>query len=135
MIYTSPGRILPPSVDLGIAKVHLGVLRLELFEDIRLLLFLRRGQTLLLLPLVEHHLLDHAARLPVEVRELRILWLDLGDVDLGGVLDDVRPPLHLVYLVEVDFDRFSAVGIRRQGPSRVPGVDIMRCLALLDEAD
>lgn len=54
-------------LNLGVAKVHLRVLILELLEDIYLLLLVRRGEALLLLPLVEHHLLDHAPRVTVEV--------------------------------------------------------------------
>lgn len=54
-------------LNLGVAKVHLRVLVLELLEDIYLLLLVRRGKTLLFLPLVEHHLLDHTSRVAVEI--------------------------------------------------------------------
>ena len=118
-------------VDLGIAKVHLGMLCLELLEDVHLLLLIRRGQALLLLALVVHHLLDHAARLAVEIGQLGGLGLDLGDVDLGRVGDDMRPPLHLVGLVEMDLDSLGTIGVAREGPGRVFDVDIVGGLALL----
>lgn len=117
-------------VDLGVAKVHLGVLLLELCQDIELLLFIRGGQALLLLALVEHHLLDHAASLAVEVGELGVGGLDLGNVDLGSVGDDVRPPLHLVDFVEVDLDGLGAVAVGGEGPGRVVDVDGMGEVAL-----
>ncbi|KAK5631590.1 hypothetical protein RRF57_007304 [Xylaria bambusicola] len=75
------------------------MLRLEFLEDVSLLLVIRGREAHLLLALVVHHLLDHAARLAVEVGQLAVLGLDLGDVDLGGACDDVGPPLHLVRLV------------------------------------
>lgn len=92
------------SSHLDIGKVHLRVLRLELLQDVELLLLVARGLACLLLPLVEHHLLDHAACLAVEIAQLAVLRLDLAGVDLGGRGDDVRPPLHLVDLVEVDLN-------------------------------
>jgi hypothetical protein len=96
-------------VNLGVAKVHLGVLGLELLENICLVLLIRAGQALLLLLLVEHHLLDHAAGLAVEIRQLGVIGLDLGNVDLRRRGDDVSPPLHLVHLVEVDLNCLRAV--------------------------
>lgn len=54
-------------LNLGFAKVHLRVLVLELLEDIYLFLLVRSRKTLLLLSLVEHHLLDHAPRVAVEI--------------------------------------------------------------------
>lgn len=98
------------SVNLGIAEVHLGVLLLELLEDIHLLLLVARRQACLLLTLVVHHLLDHSPGLAVEVRQLAVLGRDFGDVNLGRVCHDVCPPLHLVDLVEVDLERLGAVG-------------------------
>lgn len=118
------------SADLGVAEVHLGVLGLELLEDVGLALVVGGGQAELLLALVVHHLLDHAAGLAVEVGQLAVLGLDLGDVDLGGGGDDVRPPLHLVRLVEVDLDRLGAVGRRRQRPGGLFGVDRVGEVAL-----
>jgi hypothetical protein len=89
---------------LRVGKVHLRVLLLELLQDIRLLLLVAGRLALLLLPLVKHHLLDHAACLSVEVAQLAVLGLYFGGVDLGRGGDDVRPPLHLVDFVEVDGD-------------------------------
>ena len=103
-------------VHFSLAKVHFRVLVLELLEDIHLLLLVGAGQTLLLLSLVKHHFLDHAAGLAVQVRQLGVIGLNLGDVNLGGICDNVRPPLHLVDLVEVDFDRLGTVGVAGEGP-------------------
>lgn len=115
---------------LGVAEVHLGVLRLEFLEDVGLALIIRGGEAHLLLALVVHHLLDHAARLAVEVGQLAVLGLDLGHIDLGGARDHVGPPLHLVCLVQVDLDRLRPVGRCRQGPGRILGMDCVREVAL-----
>lgn len=123
-------RIFNNLVDLGLAEVHLRMLLLELLEDVRLLLLVGRRQALFLLALVEHHLLDHAAGLALEVRQLGRVGLDLGDVDLGRVLDDVWPPLHLVDLVEVDLDRLGTVAVGRERPGGVVDKDGVRELAL-----
>lgn len=120
-------------LDLGLAEIHLGVLLLELLEDIRLLLLVRGWQAVLLLPLVVHHLLDHAPRLAVEIGELGVFGLDLGDVDGGRAGDDVRPPLHLIHLVEVDLDGLCAVGVCGEGPCRVVDADGVGEVALLGE--
>lgn len=104
------------SVNLGVAKVHLGMLVLELLKDIQAILLVRGRQALFLLLLVEHHLLDHAARLAIEVGQFGVVGLDLGHIDLGGRGDNVCPPLHLVDLVEVDFDRLGVVRVGREGP-------------------
>lgn len=118
--------------DLGVAKVHLGMLRLEFLEDIHLLLLIRSGKTGLLLSLVEHHLLDHPARFAVEVRELGGIRLNLAHVDLGRTGDHVCPPLHLVHLVEVNLDRLGAIAVRHEGPGRVFGVDFVGGFALAE---
>lgn len=86
---------------------------LELLQKLFLLLLITGQATSLLLALVVHHLLHHGASLTIEVTQTRILGCNLGDIDLGCALDNVRPPLHLVYLVEVN-DDFLA---RRHGGS------------------
>lgn len=83
------------------------MLRLKLPQQLRLFLLIARRQTSLLLALVIHHLLDHASRIAVKVPKLRVLRLDLGDVDLWCRGDDVRPPFHLVHFVEVDIAGFE----------------------------
>ena len=122
----------PPrrSVDLSLAKVHLGMLVLKFLENVHLLLVIRARQPLLLLTLVVHHLLHHTARLAVEVRQLGRVGRDLGNIDLGCVLDDVRPPLHLVDLVQVDLDQLRPVRVGGQGPGRLPCLDGLRKLTL-----
>lgn len=110
------------SSHLRIGKVHLRVLLLELLEDVELLLLVAGGLAHLLLALVEHHLLDHAAGLAVEVAEVAVLGLDLGGVDLGGGGHDVGPPLELVDLVEVHGDLLAA-GDGLEGPGGVVDVD------------
>lgn len=99
------------------------MLLLELLENVHLLLFVRRRQALLLLTLVKHHLLDHAASRAVKVGELGVLRLDLGNIDLGRRRDNMCPPLDLVDLVQMDFNRLHIGGIvRRQRPCRVVNV-------------
>lgn len=56
----------------------------------------------LLLPLVVHHLLDHATGLAVQVAELGVLRLNLAGVHLLVRRHNVRPPLHLVDLFQLD---------------------------------
>ena len=60
------------------------MLRLELLQEVLLLLLITSGLASLLLALVIHHLLDHGAGLAVQVAELTVLWLDLGCVNGGG---------------------------------------------------
>lgn len=110
------------SLDLSITEVHFWVLILELLEDVHLLLLVGRGQASFLLALVEHHLLNHAPRVAVEIAQLAVLRRDLGDVNLWRTGDDMRPPLHLVGLVEVDLDRLcAATGVGRERPRAVLG--------------
>jgi len=105
------------------------MLRLELRQQLGLPLLLARGQAGLLLALVVHHLLDHAARLAVEVAEARVLGLDARHVDGGRGGDDVRPPLELVGLVEVDVEGLEGRGgggggrQRRERPGGLVDVD------------
>jgi hypothetical protein len=100
----------PSSAHLHIREVHLRVLLLELLEYIQLLLLVARGLAGLLLALIEHHLLHHSSRFTVEVAELAVLGRDLAGVDLGRRGDDVRPPLHLIRLVQVDLEVFAGGG-------------------------
>jgi hypothetical protein len=119
----------PSSSHLDIGKVHLRVLLLELVEDVELLLLVARGLAGLLLALVVHHLLDHPPCLAVEVAELAVLGLDLAGVDLGSRGDDVRPPLHLVLLVQVDLEVLAGGG-GSEGPGGVVDADAVGQLAL-----
>ena len=80
------------------------MIRLELLQKLFLLLLITGQATRLLLALVVHHLLDHGAGLTIEVTQTRVLRRNLGDIDLGGAFDDMRPPLHLVYLVKMNDD-------------------------------
>lgn len=96
----------------------------KLLEQILLLLLIAGGLVHLLLALVVHHLLDHAAGLAVKVAELAVLGLDLGRVDLGGRSHDVGPPFHLVGLVEVDAE-FLTRGGGFEGPGAVVDEDGM----------
>jgi hypothetical protein len=105
------------------------MLLLELLQDIRLLLLVARRLALLLLPLIKHHFLDHTACLAVQVAQLAVLGLYLGGVDLGRGSDDVRPPLHLVYFVEVDGDFFAGAD-GGEGPGGVVDADGVREVAL-----
>lgn len=90
---------------------------LELLQDIELALLVARRLPHLLLPLVVHHLLDHAPRLAVQVTQLAVLGLDLGCVEeVRGIGRDGGPPLLLVGFVEVDGDVFArGGGLERPG--------------------
>lgn len=122
-----PGRL----TNLGFAEIHFGMLLLEFLENVGLLLFLARGLAEFLLTLVEHHLLDHAACLAVQVTQLAVVGLDLGHIDLGGRSHDVRPPLHLIDLVQMYVDGLGAAWRRGQCPGAVVGVDCVGEVALL----
>jgi len=90
---------------------HTWMLRLELLQELHLFLLVAGHATGLLLALIVHHFLHHGTGFPVQVTQAGVLRLDLGDVDLGGCRDDVRPPLHFVRFVEVNAD-FLARGRR-----------------------
>ena len=98
---------------------------LELLQHVQLGLLLARRLPHLLLPLVKHHLLDHAPGLAVQVPELAVLGLDLGGVEEArGVGRDGGPPLLLVGLVEVDGDVFAGGG-GLEGPGGFGGADLV----------
>jgi len=86
------------------------VLILKPPQHFHLLLFLARRLPHLLLPLIIHHLLHHTPRLPIQIAQLAVLRRDLRRVDLGSGGYDVRPPFHLVDLVEVEGDLFAGRG-------------------------
>lgn len=94
------------------------MLFLELLQHLRLLLVIAARQSLLLLSLIIHHLLDHASRLAIQVTQLAVLRRDLGRIDCGRIRDDVRPPLLPVLLVEVHAD-FLAILRRLERPGTV----------------
>ena len=104
---------------LNIRKVHLRMLRLELPHNLRLLLLIAAWLARLLLPLIIHHLLDHAPSLSIEVAELAVLGRDFADVDARRRSDDVLPPLHLVGLGELDAQFFGARGRAFESPGGV----------------
>lgn len=95
------------------------MLRLELPHDLGLLLLITTRLSRLLLPLIIHHLLDHAAGFAVEVAELAVLGRDFADVDARSGRHDVLPPLHLVGLGELDA---HFLGARRRAVKRPGGV-------------
>ena len=73
-------------VELAVGEVHLGMSFHELLQRVLLLLLVAGGFAHLLLPLVVHHLLHHASRLPVKVAQLAVLRLHLWSKD-GDVLN------------------------------------------------
>lgn len=113
-------------IDFSLAKVHLWVLRLKVLEDPLGLHIVRGGEARRLLPLVEHHLLDHLAGLAVQGAELGVLGLHLLGVDLGLALDGAAPPLHAVALLELDGDGLLVL----DGPEAVVGLHGLVELAL-----
>ena len=105
------------------------MLLLKLLQHLHFLLILTRWLPHLLLPLIIHHLLDHAPRLAIQVTQLAILRLDLAGIDRWGVGDDVRPPFHLVDFVEVQGD-FFAGGSGFERPCGLVGFDFFWEIAL-----
>merc|ERR1719379_318192 len=94
--------IAPSVVDLRLREVHLRVGRLELLEEVVLLLLIRRWETHCLLALVVHHLLDGLSRLAIEVTQLGVFGDDLTRVDLRVALHHRIPPLHAVEFLHGD---------------------------------
>lgn len=93
------------------------MIRLELLQKLFLLLLITGQATRLLLALIVHHLLHHGASLTIEVTQTRVLGCNLGDINLRCALDDMRPPLHLVYFVEVEDDFLARrIGSCFKGP-------------------
>lgn len=95
---------------------------LKLLQQIHLFLFIATRFPHFLLPLVIHHLFNHGSRGAVQVAERRVFGRDLGDVDLGRGGDNVWPPLHAVYFVEMDC-HFFARWRRLERPCGIVGVD------------
>jgi hypothetical protein len=95
------------------------MLLLELPHNILLLLLITVRLPRLLLPLIIHHLLDHPARLAVQIAQLAVFRRYLADVDARGAGHDVLPPLHLVGLRELDAEFLGAGGESFEGPGRV----------------
>ena len=103
----------------------------KLFQHLHFPRFFTRRLPHLLLPLIVHHLLDHAPRFAIQVTQLAILRRDLGGVDAGRGRDDVRPPFHLVGFVKVEGDFFGGgAGGGFKGPCGFVGVDGMGEVAL-----
>jgi hypothetical protein len=95
------------------------VLLLELLHNILLLLLIAVRLPGLLLPLIIHHLLDHPARLTIQIAQLAVFRRNLADVDARGAGHDVLPPLHLVGLGELDAEFLGAGGQGFEGPGGV----------------
>jgi hypothetical protein len=81
------------STNFRIRKVHFRMLLHKLLQQLILLTLVTRRLPLPLHLLVVHHLLHHPPRLAVQLRQLAVLWRDLGCVDLGRGGDDVGPPV------------------------------------------
>ena len=79
----------------------------KLLQQLVLLTLITRRLPLPLHLLVVHHLLHHPPRLAVQLRQLAVLWRDLGRVDLGRGGDDVGPPVRAGGFGEVDGDFFT----------------------------
>ena len=104
---------------------------LKLLQNIPLLLLITRQPTHLLLPLIIHHLLDHCSRLAIQLTQRRVLRRNLRNVDLRRTRNNMRPPLHLVHLVQVDRDFLAGrLRCRFKGPGAFVGDYWMRKLAL-----
>lgn len=110
------------------------MLRLELLQQVHLLLLITAESTGLFLSLVIHHLLDHGTSLAIQITQARILGHDLGDINLGCSSHDMRPPLHLVDLIEVNVDFLSGRGgSSLQSPGRFIDTDSVGEITLSTE--
>ena len=63
----------PHSPHLRITKIHLRMLHLKLLQHSHLPLLITSRLPHLLLPLIIHHFLHHAPRLPIQIPQLGIL--------------------------------------------------------------
>jgi len=105
----------------------------SLHETVKLvaLLHLIGGwQTLLLLSLVEHHLLDDAAGIVVQIAELAIFWFHLLGVDLLLALDDRVPPVLSLLLGQVQLQDARTLGVSFNAPGGVLNLDLLVPIAL-----
>lgn len=101
-------------------------------QHLKLLLLLTRRFPQLLLPLIIHHLLHHPPRLAVQVAQLRVLRLDLGRINLRRRRGHMRPPFHLIRLVQMDRDFFRLrARLGGESPGRFVGENAKREIALL----
>lgn len=108
------------------------MLLLERLQHIQFLLLVARRLPNFLLPLVVHHLLHHRARLSIQVTQLAILRRDLARVDLRCRRDHMRPPFHLVDLVEMYRDFFTG-SVAFERPGGFVGADVLGEIALAEE--
>ena len=105
----------------------------ELTQQLLLLQLITTRLPHLLLPLIKHHLLDHPARLAIQIAQLRALGRDLRDVDLGRRRYHVFPPLHLIHLVQVQLEDLVAGWRSSQRPGGFVDVDFEGEVALCSE--
>lgn len=90
-----------------IREVHLWMLLHKLLQQIILLRLVTRRLVLPLHLLVVHHFLDHTSRLAVKIRQLAILGLNLGRVNLWCRCDNMRPPIRAGGFGKVYRDLFA----------------------------
>ena len=104
---------------------------MKFLKKLRLPLLVTGHATGLFLPLIVHHFLDHCAGFTIEIAETGIFRCNFGHINLGGRRHHMRPPFHLVRLVEVDVDFLARWGRGRlQGPGRFVDDDRVREIAL-----
>ena len=96
----------------------------ECLEFVFLLELLTGRESFLLLLLIEHHLLDGLASRVIEVRQLRVLRLNLLGVDLGVALNDAVPPVHAVHLHKRELES-ALCAICLKGPEGVGSLDLL----------
>jgi hypothetical protein len=95
------------------------VLLFELFKHRHLLHFVRRGQPLCLLRLVEHHLFDNASSFIVQISQLAIFGLNLLGIDLFVTLEDTVPPVLTLLLSEIKLQDFAVFAVCLDTPRRL----------------
>ena len=107
------------SVEFCLGEVHLWVSVHELLQCLLLCHFVRSRETHLFLSLIEHHFLNNASSVAIQVRKLRVLRLNLASVDISIALNDSVPPCLLILLGEGELEEALARVVRLNAPKRV----------------
>lgn len=100
----------------------------SLLEYILLLAIFTGGQTHLLLPLIVHHFLHHAACLSIQIGQFRWLRIDFTCWDFRITCYQTIPPVHAIDLLECDQHRFAVL----QHPNRFLLLDLAAQLTIDD---
>ena len=85
--------------------------------------FITRGQTLLLLLLVKHHLLNNRPRFVVQITQLTVFGLHFLSVNLLVSLKNTVPPVLAFLLCEIELQDFAVLAVSFDAPRRLLNFD------------